>query len=322
MYDINQLPRTSQDAVREFNERYIAGVAGGPVPTWASTYGDVIDTQTPMTTFPFSLMTARYQKSTGENRAKSMGEESFDLKTEEYDDGYEAPLLGVLGLTTNTFAYRKWQEAPRRLQLAESKFVAQRIAELLHSGTTTVSGYDKVAFFHASAHKANPHKPEAGNWGNYQATPKSCTSITDILAEMALMRGSVLDENGELLDVNPSVIKVPAIKYDACNAEVSKAFLANGESNPLHGKLTVEKNAHLDPLDANDWYLIDPDLKVQQGLSPWVATRFVIPATLGLRIYDEMSDFFKDTGKLKISSHIHYGFGLGFPHGIRRVAGN
>jgi hypothetical protein len=43
--------------------------------------------------------------------------------------------------------------------------------------------------------------------------------------------------------------------------------------------------------------------------------------SLGLRQWDESSDFFKDTGKLKMSAHIWYGFKLIFPHAMRLVKG-
>jgi len=46
-----------------------------------------------------------------------------------------------------------------------------------------------------------------------------------------------------------------------------------------------------------------------------------VPASLALRRYDESSDFFRDTGKIKVSSHIHYASGYGFPHGVRLVVG-
>lgn len=317
LFQIDQLPKTSQDACREFDERYLAGVSGTPPKTWSRDLGDVVDVGSPMTTFPISLMTAKYQETNGESRAKTMGERSFDLKTVEYDDGYEASLLGVNGLTVNAFAYRKWQEAPQRFILAEGKFVNRKLAALLEANP--VSGYDKVAFFHASAHLANPADPDVGTWGNLQSVAKSCTAIADILGEMAAMRG-VLDENGDKLDVNPDTIVVPSQKYDACNAEISKQYLSGGESNALAGKLNVVICPEL--TDVNDWYLLDSQLIRAQGISPWVAARHVVPESLGLRHFDESSDFFKNTGKIKVTSHIWYGFALAFPHAIRKVVGS
>ena len=71
--------------------------------------------------------------------------------------------------------------------------------------------------------------------------------------------------------------------------------------------------------DANDWYLIDS--KLAASLPPWLMLRYMPAASLGLRNYDQNTDFFKDTGRIKVSSHVWYGFSLGFPHAIRLVRG-
>jgi hypothetical protein len=90
------------------------------------------------------------------------------------------------------------------------------------------------------------------------------------------------------------------------------------ETNPYVGKFTVVHAPEL--TDANDWYLVDSKL-LSQGLPPWIALRYAAPDSLGLREYDESTDFFKDTGRIKVSSHIWWGFCLAFPHAIRKVPG-
>ena len=69
-----------------------------------------------------------------------------------------------------------------------------------------------------------------------------------------------------------------------------------------------------------DWYLVDSKL-VKSGMAPWISMRQTVPGSLALRVFDESSDFFKNTGKIKMSSHIWYGFALALPHAIRRVKG-
>jgi hypothetical protein len=49
--------------------------------------------------------------------------------------------------------------------------------------------------------------------------------------------------------------------------------------------------------------------------------RETVPASLAFRVYDESTDYFKDTGNIKLSSHIWYGFSLVLPHAVRRVKG-
>lgn len=320
---IDTLPKTSAEAVREFDDRYLAGVSCAPARTWGNDCGDVIDVQSPMTTFPISLMTAKYQESSGTNRAKTMAERSFDLKVIEHDDGYEAPLLGVTGLTVNPFAYRKWQEAPSRLLLAEQKFVLKKLAALLEAGTSTLSGYDGINFFHASGHLANPADPDAGTFGNYQSSGKACT-IVNLETEIGLMKAGVKDENGDKLSPSPNVVLVPSEIFQSTFNLLKQDLIASAAGtatirNPFLGTLTVVEVPEF--TDVNDWYLVDTNLVRSQGISPWLAARYMAPESLGLRVYDESSDFFKDSGKLKISSHIWWAFALCFPHAIRKIVG-
>jgi hypothetical protein len=87
-------------------------------------------------------------------------------------------------------------------------------------------------------------------------------------------------------------------------------------SNPIAGLRAV----YVPELtDADDWYLLDS--KLAKVLPPWVGLRYSPGLALELRQFDESSDFFKNTGKIKVSSHIWYGFGMPFPHAIRLVKG-
>ena len=71
---------------------------------------------------------------------------------------------------------------------------------------------------------------------------------------------------------------------------------------------------------AVDWYLVDTSL-IAKGFDPMIAANYRPADSLGLRSYDESSDFFKDTGKIKVSAHIWHGFQLVYPHGLRKIAG-
>jgi hypothetical protein len=51
-----------------------------------------------------------------------------------------------------------------------------------------------------------------------------------------------------------------------------------------------------------------------QGFAPWVSLRETVDSSLALRVfYDTSTDFFKNTGDIKMSSHLWYGFGLCAP---------
>lgn len=315
------LPATSQEAIREFDERYLAGVSAVEPDTWPELYGDVFDVTSPDNTFPIGLMSAKYEETKGESRAKTIEEREIRLKVAEYDAGFEMKLLHIL---TNVFAARKWNSTADRFIKAEKRLLAKKIAALLEAGTSGTTEWDGVAFFHATDHEANPAEPGLATFGNYQASAKDPTDITDIEEEVALMM-EVPDENGDKMGVYPTHMLLPTEKFEAVKNTLGKDLIvfASGdgaENNPYKGTI---QPVHVPELtDANDWYLVDMNTVRQQGVPPWIATRFFASAVMGLRFWDESSDFFKNSSKLKVSSHIWYGFELLFPHAIRRVAGS
>lgn len=149
-----QLPTTSEAALREFNEKYLAVVSAAPPSAWAERY--VTPVGAPRTTFPMSIFANKFKETNVvEGTFVGMDEQSFDLNVKEFDSGTEAKLLDLF---TNTFAYRNWSKAPSELRLAESRHVAQQLVTVLEAGTGTTLGtcpWDGLAFFSAS-HKSNP----------------------------------------------------------------------------------------------------------------------------------------------------------------------
>lgn len=327
LYSIEQLPTTSQAAIREFDDRYIAAIGASQPNGWADAHGELIPTSAPMVTFPISQLRTKYQRTEGESRFKKMREKSFDIKAEEFDDGYQAKLYDLF---TKVFAYRNWQQAPQRLVLAEEQFRHSSIAALLEAGTSTTC-VDGTNYF-GTAHPVNMGdstvKTPAGSatWGNYQATPKDVALVANLAAEVTTMM-QVPDENGIPLGVMPDTILCPIPKVETLKNLLAQSFIlgaattatSNGTmNNPYMGRFNVVPVKEFTA--ANDWYLMDSKM-VASGLAPWVSLRQTVPQSLSLRAFDESSDFFKDTGDIKMSSHIWYGFGLALPHAIRKVAG-
>lgn len=319
LYTVDSLPTSGAQAIQEFDDRYLVGRMAKPsAPDFSTVIGDVFDTPTPLTQFPVSLMSSKYEETKGDNRSKTIEEKSIPLSTVEFDEGYEAKLLDLM---TVPYAWAKWQGAAARLIAAEARFVRRKLAALLEANAAC--GFDGVTLFHASGHLANPALPGAGTFGNLQGTGKACT-IANIEAEIGLMKAAVLDENGDKMSPTPDTLVVPSAIWATVNNLLKSDIIANAAgtatiSNPYLGTIQVLEAPDL--TDANDWYLVDGKMIQEQACPVTVASRFVPPGTLGLRQYDESSDFFKNTGKLKVSSHIHYGFAGMFPHAIRKVTG-
>lgn len=327
LYTISTLPADDQAALREFNDRYVAAISAAPPPSWAD-LGDMFPTSSPMVTFPVSNLALKYQQTEGESRFKTFLSKSLDLKVQEYDAGIEGRLLDI---TTQIFAYKAWQEGPSRMLMAKARHRNKAIAALLESGHSdlwgTSPGIDGVNFFSAS-HLSDLGDPASTTWSNYQSSGKDVVSIPNIQAEVALMQ-AVRDENGDKLGVDPDTILVPTEKYEAVrNLLAQNLFLAGGTStsvtsaatsNPYMGRFNV---VHVPEFtDANDWYLVDSKL-LKMGMAPWVSLEYTTPdPTLQLRQWDQSSDFFKDTGRIKVSSHMWTAHALCMPHVIRKVTG-
>jgi hypothetical protein len=321
LYTNELLPANSEQAIRIFDERYLAGISTVQPPSWAEELGEVVSVDAPRVTFPISFLSTKYVETREESgRFKTMQDQTFDLKVIEYDAGYEAELIY---LKTNIWAYRNWTNVPGRFLTAEKRHVNRGIATLLEAGTTETTPWDGLAFFSA-VHKANPGGDPSTTWSNYQASAKDVTNMSHVMGEITAMKGA-LDENGEKMPVDPDLIIVPTGKAEALKFALAQQLILAASatapySNPYFGsRFRVLEVPEL--TDVDDWYLVDTKLLKAQGVPLWVAAKYQAPADLGLRYFDESSDYFKNTGKIKVSSHIWMGFKLLFPHAIRRIAG-
>lgn len=315
LYTSEQLPTSSEEAIRRFDEKYLAVISAERPSDWASRF--VYGVDAPRTTYPMSFLATKFRETREESgRYTDMGDKTFDLKVAEFDTGYEAKVFDLL---TNVFAWKRWGDVPSEFAIAEERHYARELAAAFEAGETGTSPYDDVAFFHATDHLANPMKGSGGGtWGNYQASIKAPT-LANIQAEMILMQGGVKDQNGDKMIVEPDEIWLPTARYQSTSDLLNQAFLATGESNYMVGKL---KAVHAPEFtDANDWYLVDSKL-IKRGFDPMIAAKYsALDGQLGLRFLDQSSDHFKRTGKIAVSQHIWCGFALLFPHCVRKVNG-
>jgi hypothetical protein len=359
----SELPTTSQAAIREFNDRYLAALGASRPTGWADTLGNLVPTDRPMVTFPVSQLRTLYRRTEGESRFKKLVEKSFDVKTEEFDDGYEAKLRDLF---LQVFAYRNWQQAPERMVLAEEQHRHLQVALILDGAGTRAGAVgsandpggtsrlcvDGVNFFSAS-HPANMTdvsvaSPVTGatTWSNYQSTAKNVlgslatgntgtVALDNLQTEVTNMKTGVLDENGLVMGANPDTIICP-LDYEEplinmlANARMLQS-VTNATSNDVavgavdnvyKGRFNIVGAKEFTTVSGStaDWYLVDSKM-IKAGIDPWISLRETVPTSLALRIFDEASDYFKDTGNIKMSSHIWYGFGLALPHAIRRIKG-
>lgn len=316
LYTFDQLPTDSAALLREFDDRYIAALGASQATGWADTLGALVPTNAPMVTFPVSQLFTRFYRTTGESRFKDMGNKSFDVKAEEFDAGYEAKLYDLF---KQVFAYRRWQEAPGRLVVAEEQFRHDQVA----ANIIEANASNGIYTLFSATQPINIMKSSLGTFSNLQTSAKTVLNVANIEAEVTAMMVQVKDENGKKLGVKPNAIAVPLELAHPLENMLKKEMLVIGSATAPESSPYKLSDFQVIPMreltDVNDWFLIDTNLA--RELPPWVIMRETVPAELQTRTFDSGSDFTKHSGKIAYSKHIWYGFSAGFPHAIRKVVG-
>jgi hypothetical protein len=98
---------------------------------------------------------------------------------------------------------------------------------------------------------------------------------------------------------------------------VSNAFAAVKNPHFMSGMKYVRAPDLAGSDTTANWYLFSEAAKAA-GLVPWIISE---DAAEELRLWDESSDFYKDSGLIKAQSHVYTAAILMFPHGIRKIVG-
>jgi hypothetical protein len=320
LYVVQTLIATVADAMHLFDERYILVTSAEPQPEGLAAYGEVIPVDSPSADFLIADLGVQFQKTQGESRYKSLGGSKFTIRTEEFDEGVVAKFYD---LTKNAFYVRKWEKAPERLLMAEQDFIKANFASVIENGTTLIWEPDGKAFW-ATDHACNPSDPSKGTFSNYQATPKDLLDMDDLMDECVAFQENAKDENGNRVESEVDTIFAPTRKYRRLIRELGKDFIQAGNTVAMTNPFTKNEFTvvHVPQFASNvDFVLHDAKRAKRMGLPPLIALHEKLPPELELRRYGEDSEYFKDTGYVKVSKHIQYGFGPGFPQTVRYVEG-
>lgn len=312
--DLNQIPASTADACREYDYRYSMAASSVAAPGWSQQYGDYIEVKTPNVRYPLEYVVSKYKEFRGEIITNEYKDGFFDLTTTELQCGYE---MSWIKLSTNPLAPKQWYANAQRFVNNERRTQNTSVAALLTGNA--VCAWDKVALFSAS-HLVNPTAPTGATWGNIQVSATDLTVVANLLAEVTAMQSAVVDINGEMIEVDPDLIFAGPLLASPLEFMLSQSLI-NNATNPYYKKFTVVRVAQ--PGMAKNAVIYDSKLAAE--MPGWLTTKFVPPDPTGnaaqLRFFDENSDHFKNTGHLKVSSHIHYGFAPLFPHAMRFVTG-
>lgn len=325
---------SSQRSLEEFRLDYNTALVSQP-KVWAETYGDVIAGSSLKDTLPvvFSVMKFR-EKNTQAAPAYTALVKDISVIKREFLAAAEAELRRI---QRGDFAYvRDWARKPDQMARARVFLRNHTVATLIETGETSATCVlDGLAFFSAS-HKVNPFDDSitfhgSATWSNFQASATPLTPA-NLTAEKALFKQTP-GPDGEELGLEADIILVPTslddTAYNMLSVQdliLSGALSGGGDGtmggirNPhLNSGMTKVRSPELAGTDGTaDWYLLS-STALAMGLYPWVISE---DAADEIRTWDETSDYYKNTGNIKIQSNALLEAAFAFPHGIRKISGS
>jgi|GEM_PF-1618581 len=341
---IEEFGASSQIALQSWRLEYNTVLASTPA-AWAEQIGQMLADGSMKTTFPISYDATQYTEVTAPGAAATQPL-SFDI-TVNQRQFFVAKQVELRRLNKGDFAYvQRWAQTAAEVARARVFLRNALVTALLEAGTSgywgssslLATGIDGQPFFSAT-HKNNPVDPSkklrgVATFSNYQAsaTPIGAANLT---AEKAYA-AQVAAPDGRELGITFDGILYPSMMEQTVKNLLTvqdlildaKASL-NSVSNAMGGGV---RNPHLNSgmemtraMDlagtsstASDYYLYSREA-IARGLVPWVIAE---DPTEELRLWDESSDFYKDSGMIKVQSHVFLNAALLYPHGIRFIKGS
>jgi hypothetical protein len=319
-------------ALEEFREEHLLQLAAA-LPDWTDEIGQTIQVGgLGRVTWPMHFQTTEYRERTAQGAPTSTPQTAeINVNQREFYLSMQANLKRMMG---GDFAYiRSWQQQGAQMARARVKLRARLIVALLEAnGKWAVSeefpnGLDGENFF-SQSHLNNPFQPSYGTSSNLSdaTQPFGADTLTAEKAQVLLVK----DWDGVHLNMMADDIFLPTILAEEARLliDVKDVILRDSAAKDAAGGVT---NEHKDSgmgrivapqLDgaaglASDWYLISRGI-IAQGKTPWV----IAENGEEVREWDQSSGFYKDSGDIKVQSHIHLNALLVWWQGIRKILGS
>jgi phage I-like protein len=355
---VQQLPiqmfgASSQRSLEEFRLEFNSTLVSQPIP-WSEDLGVVLPGGGLKDTYPLAFYAIKYREILAQN-PNAVTPNSVDVSVVKRPFGAAAQ-ANLRRLTQagpdgrGDFAYiQTWQQNAAQMARARVNLRNHLITDLLESSSVggglatwgvtpdRPAGVDGANFFSAS-HKVNPFDPKmklhgSATWSNLSAAGGTALPLNanNLTAAKALML-SVAGPDGEEMGTSATGILVPTALKEASRLllTVQDLILNAGTVNGVANAFGQVKNEHymsgfeyvwgpqLAGSGATANYYLFSRETISRGLPPWVLAE---DAAEEVRVWDESSDFYKDSGEIKIGSYLMCAGALLYPHGIRMIYG-
>jgi phage major head subunit gpT-like protein len=305
-YDL--VPHDVQAALNEFSEEFMVAYAQLEEPALVA-LGAQRSTQAAKVTFPFPIYAPQFRAFTGEMWYRSLAEKSIELIPGTFQDGVK-----LLARLIESIDWMGWGEQPAAMAMNARTHMAELIAAALDAGTSVVTPWDGLAFFHA-AHYINPGKKSAGTFANY--TTGRALSADNIKLAKAEMR-AIPAPNGKPGGRKLTHVLVPTALEGTLDEIVHNTFVvASGTVGPVENLLknSFEPMSSAFLTDLDDWYAISvPD----RTSIPWVSIEKGSPEEI---LQDKTDALYKNSLEIAYAVLMERVVGLGDPHTMIRYRG-
>ncbi len=343
-----QVSRDASRAIEEFSDQFrgalvLADPAGWDDAGLSYTLANVAGT----VTFPLPIDAAGYKEFKGEIKFRRLYERSMSFRTKEWSDGVQESARVI-----ESNAFSGWVQAPENMVRAWKQLPLDLLAALLQGndpGTNAPAAYvgplldlykDKdsntastINWF-ADAHPVNIFEPGFGTFDNLRTTTHADILNGNWFKDLCAYAATVRGANGKPLGItatgtqvlNPTSLThefktylendtlITAISNAGAQNATANVVAAANRKNLAYGVVTAKEVAELSI--ANGWdqvfYAI---LGGPSELYPWVALADSAPEE---RLFDKSSEFYKNTGMVKVGYIGNANVGAAMPHRIVR----
>jgi hypothetical protein len=319
----NQFNGTAQRAREVFLEEFDEALAiADPESQWAVELGFYLESDAILTTFPVPVSSAGYVRREGDDRYRSLYQRSVSFTPEEWQDGFSARKREI-----EAPSFIGWHGEPMRMATEKARHLNVLTAAMLE-GSVNLGFYSdpKIGLVSTKslfddAHPLNVFDSTVGTFDNAQTGSAIDQTLVKAVKQRFYNR---LGPNGQRMGLMVTHVIVPSARAEEAKDFFEQDMLIETIENAAgtdNVAAVMQKNRHKGTVtlivapelsDDDDIYFLDA--------RPQAPKAWVVQMGGEEDIYfDESSDFFKETGELKIGK-IHMASTAGLlPHAIERV---
>lgn len=322
----DQHKKTTQDILREFNDRFMGVYAMGPDNTWFEVISDTVITDSPEIVFPFPVDAGGYREFKGEYKYRSLDGRRAKLKPRLWQDGVKESADKM-----KQASWLGWDTQAAKLARDAAMLPGQLIAELLAANSAAgpylgIYDDDDIASINATytlfhdAHLNDLLDSSHGTFDNNGLAGVGGITTDNVAAWFAHFEGLKAPNGVDTLGLTFTHLLVPRTRFRAAKDFFAKDYLptvfgsntaAVMQENVYKGSVEVIVSDRL-----TDQNVVYPLALNKPEMVPFVVMRQDAPEITTL---DESSALYEATREIAVRGLHKVNVGAMFPQPIAKV---